>query len=100
MEGLMLGPHFTFGTTIGTSMGIFGQELIQDGISGSLVTQGGIIGAGVAVFLYQEKKHNTLRREADQRVQDDENKKDKRIEQLEQEVRSLYERIAKHESEE
>ena len=92
-----MSPQFTVGTTLGTGMAYLFTQVAAEGVSTSVWTQLGIIGAGVSVFLYQEKKHNGLRREADtaRRALDD--VKDSRIKELEAEVRGLYERIAKSE---
>lgn len=89
-----MSPQFSFGTALGTGLAFLGQQIVQDGVDPSIWTQAGIIGTGVVVFLYQERKHNGLRREADADRRAEEDKKDKRIRELEEEVRTLYRRLA------
>ena len=91
----MMTPQFTIGTTLGTAGAFLFSQVGADSIASAPVwTQFGIIAAGLAVFQYQERKHTGLRRDADSARKADEARKDKRIEELEAEVRMLYERLA------
>lgn len=81
------------GATVGSGIGLFAQQLVEDGASPSLAVQGVLLGFGVALFMFFDrrerasiKERNLERREADEA-------KDRELDQLRTEVRELHERI-------
>ena len=60
----MINSTFTAVGTVGVSLGVFFNQVANEGIDYSTGENLGIIGSGVAVFLYQERKNKALRDEA------------------------------------
>lgn len=83
------------GATVGVSGLLFAQELVNDGATPSLGLQGILLGSGVALFLFFDRRERKAQdvRNAERRSADE--AKDKQIEQLRTEVTRLNERIFK-----
>lgn len=97
-------PAFTAVATTGTALGWAIGQAVEGGWSSDLVGTGGIIAAGVSVFLYGEKRRRTEQAEQAAMRRASDEQKDARIAALEErvqrmsdehavEVRALNERI-------
>ncbi len=83
--------------TVGATLGVAGFQLIEsvdrNSTTGGVIGQLGVIGAGVAVFLYQERRRKAEQDALNEQRRESDRIKDARIAELETRNASLVDRM-------
>lgn len=80
------------GGTIGASLGMIAQQVV-DGATPSLAVQGVLLGFGVALFVFFDRRERTAVKERNLERREADEAKDREIDELRKEVARLHERI-------
>ncbi len=81
------------GGTVGASIGIMAQQVVDSGASPSLAVQGVLLGFGIAVYVWFDRRERAAMRERNLERRQADEAKDREIEQLRTEVARLHSRI-------
>lgn len=84
---------FTMGATVASATTYIAQSAVTDGLDPTTGWAGGIVIAGVAVFLFFDRREQVRRKEENSQRRAEDEKKDQKIRDLEAEVQRLNETI-------
>ena len=90
---MLVGQAITAGATVGASVMLFGFQLVQEDASPSLGLQGILLGGGIAVFVFFDRRERKAAQERNLERREADEAKDDRIKELEDKVDRLTQRI-------
>ena len=83
----------TAGVTLGASAAVFVAQLVEDNGEPSVGVQGAIVGAGIAVFVFFDRRERKASQERNLERRAADEAKDARIAELEDRVEHLTQRL-------